>query len=156
MTIQELLAGLETESNEKLKVVVFNVEDGEIAVYTRSDIDLKEYRGWENLRVAFWGVNGDRVIIHTNIEYGRPPKTEKRRMTCREWVVKHIPKNAMKVYGGTAERIFDGGCRFCPNEYEKLKGAKSLCKISDEIRTIEPLTQCEKCWSQPVPEGVEE
>ena len=67
MTIRELLAGLETETNEKLKVVAINVETKEIAVYTRSDIDLEEYRGWEDARVAFWGVNDNRVIIYTAV-----------------------------------------------------------------------------------------
>ena len=67
MTIRELLAGLETETNENLKVVAINVETEEIAVYTRSDIGLEEYRGWEDARVAFWGVNDNRVIIYTAV-----------------------------------------------------------------------------------------
>lgn len=149
MTIQKLLAGLETESNEKLKVVVFNVEDGEIATYTRSDIDLEEYRGWENLRVAFWGVNADRVIIHTNIEYGRPLKNEKRRMTCREWLKKNFPNRVTKEYGGLIEDHFTGGCIGCPYEY--FDEAKCECH-GREL----PSGDCNACWSQPVPEGVEE
>lgn len=147
MTIQELLAGLETESNEKLKVVVFNVEDGEIATYTRSDIDLEEYRGWENLRVAFWGVNADRVIIHTNIEYGRPLKNEKRRMTCREWLRDNHPKKI--------GRNFRGGCYGCPQEYKPLRNAAAFCEETEDD-TLEQEKRCTVCWDQPVPEGVED
>lgn len=64
MTIRELLAGLETETNEKLKVVAINVKTEEIATYSRSDIDMDEYYGWEDRQIAFWGVNGDRVILY--------------------------------------------------------------------------------------------
>ena len=140
MTIQELLAGLETESNEKLKVVVFNVEDGEIAVYTRSDIDLKEYRGWEDLRVAFWGVNADRVIIHTAVRERQSIQGEKRRMTCREWLKKH-----------------SASCRGCPDDYPELKGAAQFCAVNNPNRSnVSAREQCNVCWDQPVPEGVEE
>lgn len=147
MTIQELLAGLETESNEKLKVVVFNVEDGEIAVYTRSDIDLEEYRGWENLRVAFWGVNGDRVIIHTAVREQQPIQGEKRRMTCREWLEKNVP-DAIDI-------SFVGGCFDCPKDYRELKGAARFCE-KYEYKSTDDHKRCKECWSQPVPEGVEE
>ena len=149
MTIQELLAGLETESNEKLKVVVFNVEDGEIAVYTRSDIDLEEYRGWENLRVAFWGVNADRVIIHTAVRKRATPKEEKIRMTCREWLIKQFPNEVTKEYGGLLDDEIKGGCVGCP--YEHFDEAKCLCHERENSSEI-----CAACWSQPVPEGVED
>lgn len=146
MTIQELLAGLETESNEKLKVVVFNVEDGEIAVYTRSDIDLEEYRGWENLRVAFWGVNGDRVIIHTAVRE-RQPATKPPRMTCREWMAEHYPS--------AIDEDFNGGVYGCPWEYKELKSACKSCKEKARGLNETQNEQCRKCWDQPVPEGVE-
>lgn len=150
MTIKELLAGLETESNEKLKVVVFNVEDGEIAVYTRSDIDLEEYRGWESLRVAFWGVNADRVIIHTAVRERQPIQVEKRRMTCREWLIKHFPDEVTKEYGGLLNDEIKGGCVGCP--YEHFDEAKCLCLGHERESSPE---FCTACWSQPVPEGVE-
>lgn len=68
MTVKELLALLETETNENLKAVVVNVQQNEIAVYSRSDIDLEEYHGWENLKIAFWGVSENRVIIYSAVE----------------------------------------------------------------------------------------
>ena len=146
MTIQELLAGLETASNEKLKVVVFNVEDGEIATYTRSDIDFKEYRGWEHMPVAFWGVNADRIIIHTAVRE-QPSQGEKRRMTCREWLRDNHPDDL--------HIRFSGGCYGCPMEHESLRNAAAFCEKT-QYNTLEQKKRCALCWDQPVPEGVEE
>lgn len=69
MTVKELLSGLETETNENLRAVVMDVAAGEIATYTRSDIDLEEYNGWEDAQIRFWSVSNDRVIIYL-VPYG--------------------------------------------------------------------------------------
>ena len=148
MTIQELLAGLETESNEKLKVVVFNVEDGEIATYTRSDIDLKEYRGWEHMPVAFWGVCGDRVIIHTAVREQQPIQGEKIRMTCREWMAEHYPS--------AIDEVYKGGVYGCPERYKELRSTCNICVNSVRGSSKPQNELCRECWDQPVPEGVEE
>ena len=64
MTVKELLSLVETETNESLKAVAINVEDGEIATYTRSDIDLEEYYGWEDCEIKFWGIRENRIIMY--------------------------------------------------------------------------------------------
>ena len=64
MTLTELLKDLETETNENLKAIAIDTKAHEIATYSRSDIDMEEYRGWEDRQIAFWGVNGDRVILY--------------------------------------------------------------------------------------------
>lgn len=141
MTVKELLALLETETNENLKAVVVNVQQNEIAVYSRSDIDLKEYRGWENLKIAFWGVSENRVIIYSAVEREEAPAPKGKRMTCREWWVNE----------------HSACCRGCPNDYPELKGAAKFCAVNNPNRSnVSAREQCNVCWDQPVPEGVED
>lgn len=64
-------------------------------------------------------------------------------MTRREWLVEHVPENVMKVYGGSAESKFEGGCCGCPWEYEELPGTEKLC---------DPEQSCETCWTRELPE----
>ena len=61
-------------------------------------------------------------------------------MTRREWLVEHVPENVMKIYGGSAESEFEGGCCFCPEFYPDMPGAEDLCE-----------SDCEACWTREVP-----
>lgn len=162
MTVKELLALLETETNENLKAVVVNVQQNEIAVYSRSDIDLEEYRGWENLKIAFWGVSENRVIIYSAVEREEAPAPKEKRMTCREWIARHHPEKVEKTHGGTLEKdkngfpITPGGCCGCPNMNEGMESVAQICCELEKYARLKPQKLCERCWSQPVPEGVED
>ena len=76
---------------------------------------------------------------------------EKPRMTCREWLVKNYPRSVAEEYGGKLKTRPDGGCVGCPNTYCELDAAKDYCADTN----LYDAAECEKCWSQPVPEGVE-
>ena len=64
MTVTELLKNLETETNENLKAIAIDTKAHKIVTYSRSDINMAIYYGWENRQIAFWGVSGDRVILY--------------------------------------------------------------------------------------------
>lgn len=78
---------------------------------------------------------------------------EKPRMTCREWLVKHFPKRVSRKYGGDYQFDLPGGCAGCPKDHTELGGIEHLCERDNLLFGSAEL--CEKCWSQPVPEGVE-
>ena len=80
----------------------------------------------------------------------KEPKQEKR-MTCREWMVKHYPQHVSWKYGGDYQFDHPGGCVGCPKDHTELWGIKGSC---DNLLISSP-ELCEKCWTQPVPEGVE-
>ena len=64
MTIKELLSGLETETNPKIKVFAVDVGSSEIAQYPAWNIDNEEYYGWEDKKVKFWSVTDGNLILY--------------------------------------------------------------------------------------------
>ena len=85
----------------------------------------------------------------------KPETTEQseKRMTCREWMVKHFPQHVCLKYGGNYIHNHPAGCVGCPKDHLELWKTERACDGSPFGGTPE---LCEKCWSQPVPEGVEQ